>query len=131
MNTIKSILVLFVFLLAVSIGVFFGGAIDLSGTWVGETEVPDMVEPDGLTLIIEEVDGKYHGTISDTMGMLEDVECMDLELKENELTFNFEVFTGAEYMTVYVTLTVEGDEMGGYWETADGSSAAVDLKRQE
>jgi len=131
MKKIKSILVLFAFLLVFGCGISFGQVIDLSGTWVGETEVPDMVEPDGLTLVIEKVDGEYHGTISDSMGMLEDAECMDLELEENELTFNFEVFTGAEYMTVYVTLTVEGDEMSGYWETADGDSAAIDLKRKE
>lgn len=131
MKKTESILVLFVFLLAFGSGISFGLATDLSGTWVGETEVPDMGEPDILTLVIEEVDGKYQGKISDSMGMLEDADCMELELEENELTFNFEVFTGAEYMIVYTTLTVEGDNMKGYWETADGSSGSVDLDRKK
>lgn len=131
MKKTESILVLFAFLLAFGSGISYGQEMDLSSTWVGETEVPDMAEPDVLTLVIEEVDGKYHGTISDSMGMLADAECKELELEENELAFNFEVFTGAEYMIVYVTLTVEGDNMSGYWETADGSSGAVDLERQK
>lgn len=131
MKKTESILVLFAFLLIFGGGISYGQEMDLSGTWVGETEVPDMVEPDGLTLVLEKVDGKYQGTISDSMGMLVDVECKEFELEENELTFNFEVFTGAEYMVVFVTLTVEGDKMNGYWETADGSSAAIDLERQK
>lgn len=131
MKKTESILVLFAFLLAFGSGISYGQEMDLSSTWVGETEVPDMAEPDVLTLVIEEVDGKYHGTISDSMGMLADAECKELELEENELAFNFEVFTGAEYMIVYATLTVEGDNMSGYWETADGSSGAIDLERQK
>lgn len=122
---------LLAFLLAFSSGISFSQEVDITGTWKGETEVPDAPEPDKLTLIIEKTEGKYTGTITDSMGMLQDAKCEDIELKDNTLTLNFLVFTGEEYLRIYTTLTVEGDKMSGYWETEDGSSAAIELERSK
>ncbi len=131
MKKVTSFIALFAFLLAFSSGISFSQQVDITGTWKGETEVPDATEPDKLTLVIEKTEGKYTGTITDSMGMLQDAKCEDIELKDNTLTLNFLVFTGEEYLSVYTTLTVEGDKMSGYWETEDGSSAAIELERSK
>lgn len=131
MKKATSFMALLAFLLAFSNGISFSQEVDITGTWKGETEVPDASEPDKLTLVIEKIEGKYTGTISDSMGMLQEEKCEDIELKDNTLTFKFNVFTGEEYLSVYTTLTVEGDKMSGYWETEDGSSAAIELERSK
>ncbi len=129
----KKITLLFtftVFVLAAASGLMFGQSVDLSGTWVGETEVPDAIEPDEMTLVIIKENGEYSAKISDSMGMLNNTECEDFEFKENELTFNCEVDTGEEYMTVYITVKVEGDTMTGFWETDDGSTGTLELTKK-
>ena len=131
MKKATSFMALLAFLLAFSSGISFSQEVDITGTWKGETEVPDAPEPDKLTLIIEKTEGKYTGTITDSQGMLQDAKCEDIELKDNTLTLNFLVFTGEEYVRVYTTLTVEGDKMSGYWESEDGNSAAVELERSK
>lgn len=130
MKKFTLIYVLAVFVLAAASGLMFGQSVDLSGTWLGETEVPDAIEPDGMTLVITKEDGEYSAKISDTMGMLENTECEDIEFAENKLTFNIEVNTGEEFMTVYLTLKVEGDTMTGYWEAEDGSTGPVEMTKK-
>ena len=104
---------------------------DLSGTWVGETEVPDAPEPDQVTLILKLVDGEYEGTVTDTLGMADEAECEDIELDGDKLTMNFEIINpDGEYVRIYVTMTVEGDTMKGYWESEDGNSSAMELTRK-
>ena len=111
-------------------GFMFCQSVDLSGTWVGETEVPNAIEPDEMTLVIAKESGEYTAKISDAMGMLENTECEDLEFVENKLTFNCEVNTGEEYLIVYITLKVEDDAMTGYWESEDGDTGPVELKKK-
>jgi len=130
MKKITVIYTLTVFVLAVTSGLMFGQSVDLSGTWVGETEVPDAIEPDGMTLVIAKENGEYSAKITDAMGMLNNTECEDIEFIENKLTFNCEVNTGEEYLTVYITLKVEGDTMTGYWEVDDGSTGPVELTKK-
>jgi len=117
------------FLVAFSSGISFSQQVDITGTWKGETEVPDAAEPDKLTLVIKKTEGKYTGTITDSMGMLQNEKCQDIELKDNTLTLNFNAFTGEEYLKINVTLTVDGDKMSGHWETEEGESGAVQLER--
>lgn len=131
MKKTPSILALLAFLLILTCGISFCEEIDLSGTWVGTTEVPDTPEPDKLTLVLEKMDGEYSGTISDSLGFAGDAECEDIEFKENTLTFNFTIYTGDEYMQVYATMKVDGDKMSGYWEMEDGSSSSVELERKK
>lgn len=131
MKKATSFVALLAFLLAFSSGISFSQQVDITGTWKGETEVPDATEPDKLTLVIEKIEGKYAGTITDSMGMLQDEKCQDIELKDNTLTLNFNVFTGEEYLKVHVTLTVDGDKMSGSWETEGGESGAIKLERSK
>ena len=131
MKKTASALTLFVFLLALSGGMSFSQQVDLSGTWVGPTEVPDAPEPDMLTLVLKKEEGTYSGTITDSMGMLQNTEIEDVEFKDNTLTFTFQVDTGGEYLSVTTSLTLKGDKMSGYWETDDGTSATVELERKK
>ena len=125
-----SIFALAAFVLVTASGLVYGQEVDLSGTWIGETEVPDAIDPDEMTLVLKKENGEYTGRITDSMGMLDNTECEDIEFKDNKLTFNIEVDTGTEYLRVYLTLKVEGDTMTGYWEAEDGSTGAVEMKKK-
>ncbi|MFQ6070728.1 MAG: hypothetical protein ACE5LC_09450 [Candidatus Aminicenantales bacterium] len=129
MRRVVSIFICLFFILIYSSVISFSQT-DLSGRWEGTTEVPDMGE-DELILVLKKDNGSYTGTISDSMGMLMETEIEDVEIEDNTLTFNFTVFTGEDYMKVYVTLNVEGEKMSGYWETEDGSSGSIELEKVE
>jgi hypothetical protein len=131
MEKSSSIFVLLVFLLALSAGVFFCQQVDLSGKWVGQTEVPNAAEPDKLTLVLEKKEAGYTGKISDSMGMLQETELENVEFKDNKLSCNFLVNTGESYLRVHITLTVEENKMNGNWEGEDGSSGSVELEREK
>jgi hypothetical protein len=125
------IFVFLIFLLALFSATFLGQQADLSGKWLGQAEVPNASEPDKLTVVLEKKEAGYKGKISDSMGMLQDAELENLEFKDNKLTCNFLVNTGAGDLKVQMTLTVEGNKMNGFWEAADGSSGKVDLEREK
>lgn len=131
MKKSSSIFVFLIFLLAIFAGTFLGQQADLSGTWVGQAEVPNAPEPDKLTVVFEKKDDGYKGKISDAMGMLQDADMEDIEFKDNKLSCNFLVNTGEDYLRVHMTLTVEGDKMKGNWEGEDGSSGSVELEREK
>jgi hypothetical protein len=131
MKRTASLLAMLAFLLTLSCGISFCQEVDLSGTWEGTTEVPDSPEPDKLTVVIEKIDGEYSGTINDSLGFAEDAEMEDIKFEGNTLTFNFTIFDGFEYSTVYATLTVEGNRMSGNWESEDGSSGPVELVKKD
>ncbi len=130
MKKTTSTFALIIFIFTLSCGISFCQDIDLSGTWVGETEVPDQ-GTDELTLVLEKKEGEYTGTTSDSLGMLDETECEDIEFKDSNLSFNFSIYDGYSTMKVYITLTVEGDTMTGYWETEDGSTGSIKLKKEE
>ncbi|MCK4363866.1 MAG: hypothetical protein KAW85_03625 [Candidatus Aminicenantes bacterium] len=69
--------------------------------------------------------------INHPSGFAEDAELKDIKFKNNTLTFNFTIFNGFEYMTVYATLTVEENKMSGHWETEDGNSSTIELERKD
>ena len=122
-------------LLAFSIFLFSGAAfcqeVNLSGTWVGETTVPDATDPDQVTLILEKTNGGYTGKVTDAFGYAMDSELEDVEFEDKELTANFLIYDGEQYVRVFFTLTVEGDTMKGFWESESGDSAAVELHRKK
>ncbi len=128
MRRTSIIFAVFAFLFSLFCGISFSQDVDLSGTWVGQTEVPDQ-GTDEITLVLEKINGEYSGRASDSLGMLEDVECEEIEFKEGTLTFHFSIFDGYEYMTVWMILDVEGDKMSGYWEVEDGTTGSVEMER--
>ena len=104
---------------------------DISGTWVGETEVPDSLDADVLTLIISKKDGKYMGIVSDTLGFASETECDNFVVQENDLSFTFEISDGYEVQTIYIKLKVAGDSMTGFWENEGGDGAEVTLVKKK
>ena len=122
-------LALFVFLIAFCSVISFSQEVDLTGTWEGSTVVPDQGE-DKMTLVIKKEEGEYAATITDSLGMLMDTECEDIEFKDSTLTFNFSIAQEMETMTVWITLEVEGVMMNGYWETEEGEQGDIELKKQ-
>lgn len=131
MKKAASFLSLALFILAICNGILLCQQVDLSGTWIGETEVPDAFEPDKVTLILEKTNGQYTGTVTDSMGMALEAELEDIEFENNELKANFIIFDGYEYTRIYFVLTVEGDTMKGRWESEGGDSAPIELQRQK
>ncbi len=121
---------LLVFLL-VSSGWMLAQEIDISGTWVGETYVPDAPEPDQLTLVFAKKDGKWTGTFSDTMGYASEAECEGIKIEDHSLTFHFDISDGYEVQTIYVSLRIEGDSMTGAWESEIGDGAEIKLEKQK
>lgn len=130
MKKLLTLMSLISFVLVVSSGLIFGQDVDITGTWVGETMVPDDPEPDQLTLVIKKDDGEYTATASDSFEMFKEVECGDFELDDNKLTFNISFEQDYETVTVYLILTVDGDTMTGHWETEDGNSAPIELEKK-
>lgn len=124
------ILVLLAFLFTLSSGITSYQDADISGTWVGETEVPDL-GTDEFTLVIKKNDEQYSAVISDSLGMLDETECEDLEFKDNTITFHLCVEDRFQTLTIYVTLTVDRDTMSGYWETKGGTSVSIELERKK
>jgi len=104
-------------------------AADLSGTWVGTTEVPDMGE-DEVTLVLKKTESGYEGTFTDSAGLADNAELKDFVLDGNKMTFNFEIYNGMEYMTVNCSLEVKDDTMTGFWETDDGGSGSIEMKKK-
>jgi hypothetical protein len=130
MRKFTSILAMAAFIFAFSSGFAFCLDEDISGTWLGETEVPDQ-GTDELTLIIEKAGDSYTATISDSFGMLMDAECEDLEYTDNVLTFNFSIYDGYSSMTIYITLEVDGNTMTGQWQTEEGDIGAITMEKKE
>ncbi len=129
MKKFISCLALFAFLMTFCCVFTFCQGIDLTGTWEGSTFVPEQGE-DQLTLVIKKEEGEYKATITDSLGMLIDTECEDIELEGGTLTFNFTISQDLDAFTVWITLEVEGDTMKGYWETAEGEQGDIELKKQ-
>ena len=111
-------------------GIVFCQKVDITGTWLGETEVPES-GVDKMTLVIEKNDEQYNAVISDSVGMFDETKCEDLEFKDDILKFHLSVDDGYQTMSIYVTLTVDGNIMSGYWETEDGGSASIKMERKK
>jgi hypothetical protein len=131
MKKTASILSLLAFVMVLFNGVAFCQKVNLSGTWIGETEVPEGLEPDKVTLVLKKMNGEYTGNVTDSMGMAVKAELEDIEFEDNELTANFMIFDGYENARIYFKLTVEGDTMRGFWESESGDSAIIELHRQK
>jgi hypothetical protein len=130
MRKFTSILACVAFLFVLFSGFSFCSSDDISGTWVGETEIPEQ-GTDEMTMVLEKAGDTYTAILSDSFGMLVDTEAEDLEYKDNVLTFNFAIYDGYSSMTVYITLKVDGDTMTGQWETTDGGTGEINMEKVE
>jgi hypothetical protein len=99
-------------------------AIDLSGTWIGKTEVPDM-GADEVTLVLKKVENGYSGTISDSLNVVAaDTEIKDATIENDVLSFTFPLADGA---IITMKLTVSENKLSGQWEHPEGSTGAIEF----
>jgi hypothetical protein len=101
---------------------------DLSGTWVGATEVEGYEHT--ATLVLKKSNGSYTGTVTDSGGYSQDTEIHSVTLQDNELSFSFQVTTPEGSMEVEMKLQIEGKKMTGNWYGEDGSSGPVELEKK-
>jgi hypothetical protein len=113
----------------------FGQTTDLSGTWVGDTELPNSTGTSHVTLILKKADASYSGTI--TLGNAKDAAIENFAF-EDEDTFNFEFVmpSGANKIRVKVKLDIIDDvllgkKLMGGWVVEDGSYGSLDLQRSK
>ena len=104
---------------------------DLSGTWVGETTVPDAGQSDEVILVLKKSESGYTGTISDTMGLIPEVAIEDITWEDNTLIFTFTATTGYDTIIVSMNLTYEEGRLVGYWQTDDGTSGDIEFQKKE
>jgi hypothetical protein len=131
MKKLTSILAFSAFMLVLLNGAVFCQQVNLAGTWIGETTVPDEIEPDKVTLVLKKENGEYTGKVTDAFGFAMESELEDVKYEDNKLTANFFIFNGEAYMKISFSLAVEGDTMKGEWKSEEGDSAPITLERKK
>jgi hypothetical protein len=131
MKKLASILTLSVFMLVLFNGSVFCQQVNLAGTWIGETTVPDEIEPDKVTLVLKKTNGEYTGKVTDAFGFAMESELEDVKFKDNKLSAYFFIYNGEAYVKITFTLTLEGDKLKGEWKAEDGDSAPIKLERKK
>lgn len=116
-------------ILAVLAGLLaYAAAPDITGTWIGTTEVPGAGVAE-LTLVIKKTPSGYGGTFSDTLGQVnKDAEITAVKLEGADLTFGFVLADGTP-MTA--RLKVDGDKMTGEWFLPEGGGGAMTFERKK
>ena len=104
---------------------------DLSGTWVGSTEIPNREERDNLTLVLKKEGATYTGTITDTMGMLNAAVLEKVKLDKDTISFEFLVLVGDQQIRVRSTLKVSEGKLVGSWESEQGDTGGLDMVRKK
>ena len=92
MKKLTPILTLAAFLLVLFNGAVFCQQVNLTGTWIGETTVPDEIEPDKVTLVLKKENGEYTGKVTDAFGYAMESELEEVKFKDNKLTAHFFIF---------------------------------------
>jgi hypothetical protein len=104
---------------------------DLSGTWVGETVVPNSADKDGITLVLKKDGSSYSGTFSDSMGMANSVPLENVKFENDTLTFEFVISTPDFTLRVSTTLKISGEKLVGSWVTESNESGSLELSRKK
>jgi hypothetical protein len=102
---------------------------DLTGTWLGSTQVPNVGE-DKITLVLKRDAGAYGGIVSDTAGMVAEQAIRNVTFEAGVLTFDISVDDGSATFPVHIAVKIDGDKMTGAWSTEEGESAEITLARK-
>jgi hypothetical protein len=101
---------------------------NLSGTWIGKTEVPN-VGTDEVTVVLKKAEKSYSGTITDNQAVINpNTEIKDVTIDGEKLSFTFNLADGN---LITIKLTVAGDKMIGQWEHPEGSTGTIELIRKK
>jgi len=127
MLKVFKLLIITAVMLALWISAFAAGP-DITGTWIGRTEVPGQ-GLDELTMALKKGETGFIGTLVDTLGMIaKDTEIKDLKIDGANISFNFALVDGA---SVAVKLAVTSDKMKGSWEHQEGSTGALEFEKKK
>jgi hypothetical protein len=99
---------------------------DIAGTWTG-TAVVGGGEQIEIIVVLAKAEAGYSGKLSDTAGMVPESDLRQIVLKENKLTFEFDLDEGGGPRLIKIELAVEGETMKGVWFDPDGNSGAIEL----
>ncbi len=110
----------------------FAQAQDLSGTWTGETLVPDSADKDLVTLVLKKDGSSYIGTVTDSLGMANAAVLEKVAVAKDALTFEFVITTGSgEAVRIRVALRISAEKLVGTWESEDGETGALEMTRKK
>jgi len=114
--------------LTLTLAAAIASAADLTGTWTGNTDAPDIGTIQ-VTLILKKAEDGYAGTVSDSASLIApDTPVRDLKVEGDSLTCWFNLADGS---TVSMQLKVSGETMTGGWQHSDGGTGAISLERKK
>lgn len=102
---------------------------DLAGTWIGATIVPNSPDKDIITMVIKKAGESYAGTISDSLGMVNNASLADVKFESGALNFGFVAVVDSQEIKVSVTLKISGEKLVGSWESEDGATGELEMAR--
>jgi hypothetical protein len=105
-------------------------AADLSGSWAGVTQVPNVGE-DQLKMELKADGAGYSGMVTDSAGMILPNAITNVKVDGATLTFDIAVNDGQATFAVHIALKADGDTLTGSWATDEGESAPITLTRQK
>ncbi len=106
-----------------------GQSVDLSGTWSGSTEVPNSPDPNLVTLVLKKDGEVYTGTVSDSMGMVNEAVLQKVKFENSTLSFEFAVPVGEQNIMVTTSLKYTEEKLVGSWMTFNGDVGSLEMKR--
>jgi hypothetical protein len=109
----------------------FGQNSDLSGTWVGETVVPNSSDKDGISLILKKDGASYSGTISDIMGMISGASLENVKFENGTLSFQFNAGPTGQTIRISTTLKLSNDKLVGSWTDDQDDTGSLELARKK
>ncbi len=102
-------------------------AADLTGTWVGTTEIPNH-GTDRLTLVLKKGLGGYNGTIADALGLIaKGTAITEVKLNGDVLTFGVPVGDGVHR----VRMQFKGDKATAEWTLPGADPGTLLFERQK
>ncbi len=98
----------------------------LAGAWNGSAVVPGGQQIEIIVVLVQAETG-YTGKISDATGMVPETELRQIVLKDNKLSFEFDLDEGGGPTLIKIELAVEGETMKGVWFDPEGNSGVIEL----
>jgi hypothetical protein len=118
-------------LMSLMAGLLLAQNTDLSGTWVGDTVVPNSPDKDGITLVLKKDGDSYSGTLSDSMGMVNAVTLENVKFEKETLTFEFFALTGDTSIRIYTKLKISEEKLVGSWTSESSDTGPLELSRKK
>ena len=108
-----------------------GQATDISGKWAGETVFMGSRDPDRITLVLEKKGDSYSGSISDSLGMIQNAPIENVIFVNDNLRFKFTATVAGRDVKMRAALNFFMERLVGAWSTDEGSHAygVLELER--